>query len=360
MDGRKPALDHYRLLGDSGLRVSPLCLGAMNFGTKWAIGIEESVASGIVDVYAESGGNFIDTANNYNNGESEKILGRLLRGRRNRFVVSTKYSNLTEPQNPNACGNHKKNMVESVHSSLRRLQTDYIDIYWVHVWEFRTPVEEVMRGLDDLVRQGKILYAAVSNAPAWIVSQANTIARFHNETPFIALQAHYNLLERTCEQELIPMARKLNIAVLPWSPLAGGILSGKYSPEDLRNMEKRSSGTPRRIVAGKMGYLGERAAKIVDIVRSISEETCSSCSQVALRWLLKKPGVMAPVIGAGTVDQLKNSIACLELHLSQEQMDRLDEASQGPSTFPRSFYKSEAPRTLNGSCKIEGSEFGMK
>ena len=230
------SLDQYQLLGNSGLRVSPLALGAMTFGNDFGWGADEATSRQIFDYYVERGGNFIDTANNYMGGSSEQILGKFIAENRQRYVIATKYTTHMEPGNPNAGGNHRKNLFESVEASLRRLNTDYIDLLWVHAWEFRTPVEEVMRGLDDLVRQGKVLYVAASNTPAWKIAQANTLANLRGWTPFIAAQLLYNLVERTVEFEVVPMGSELGVAVQPMSPLAGGVLSGKYTRDDLESL----------------------------------------------------------------------------------------------------------------------------
>src|SRR5579859_4861254 len=226
---------NYRLLGNSGLRVSEMSLGTMTFGEDWGWGASKEEARKVYDAFREAGGNFIDTANVYTNGTSESFLGEFMQGHRQSVVLATKYSNSLPGADPNAAGNQRKNMVQAVEASLKRLQTDYIDLYWVHIWDQMTPVEEVMRGLDDLVRQGKVLYTGISDAPAWWIAQANTLAHLRDWSPFIELQIEYSLIERTVERELIPMAKALNIGVTAWSPLAGGILSGKYqsgsSPE---------------------------------------------------------------------------------------------------------------------------------
>ena len=218
----------YRLLGKSGLRVSELCLGTITFGEEMGWGAPKEESRKVYDAFLEAGGNFIDTANVYTNGTSETFLGEFIKGHRERLVLATKYS-LSPPRNdPNAAGNHRRNMMQAVEASLRRLQTDYIDLYWLHIWDQLTPVEEVMRAFDDLVRQGKILYAGVSDMPAWIVAKANTLADLRDWTPFVGLQIECSLIERTPERELLPMASSLGLGVTAWSPLAGGVLTGKY------------------------------------------------------------------------------------------------------------------------------------
>src|SRR5689334_3502547 len=217
----------YRLLGKSGLRVSEICLGTMTFGEDWGWGAGAEDARKIYDAFRKAGGNFIDTANVYTNGSSERFVGEFIKGHREAVVVATKYTNANPGTDPNAAGNQRKSMVQALEASLKRLGTDYIDLYWMHIWDQITPVEEVMRGFDDLVRQGKILYAGVSDAPAWWISQANTIAELRGWTPFVGLQIEYSLLERTVERELLPMAAALGLGVTAWSPLAGGLLTGK-------------------------------------------------------------------------------------------------------------------------------------
>src|SRR5205807_369388 len=218
----------YRLLGNSGLRVSEAALGTMTFGEEWGWGAGKDEAKKVYDAFREAGGNFIDTANLYTNGTSESYLGEFMQGHRESVVLATKYSNAAPGADPNAGGNQRKNMVQAVEASLKRLRTDYIDLYWVHIWDGITPVEEVMRGLDDVVRAGKVLYTGISDAPAWWIAQANTLAQLRGWSPFIGLQIEYSLIERTVERELIPMAKALNLGLTAWSPLSGGVLTGKY------------------------------------------------------------------------------------------------------------------------------------
>src|SRR5438552_11415760 len=217
---------NYRLLGKSGLRVSEFALGSMTFGDDWGWGSAREESQKVYNAFCEAGGNFIDTANIYTNGTSESFLGEFLKGHRESVVLATKYTNAAPGTDPNAAGNHRKNMVQAVEASLKRLQTDYIDLYWVHIWDQITPVEEVMRGLDDLVRAGKVLYVGISDAPAWWVAQANTLASLRGWSPFAGLQIEYSLIERTVENELILMAKALNLSVTAWSPLSHGVLTG--------------------------------------------------------------------------------------------------------------------------------------
>src|SRR3954467_12466780 len=277
------SLDTYRLLGRSGLRVSPLALGAMTFGTDWGWGADERDARRIFDAYVDRGGNFIDTANQYTNGTSERFVGEFAGDRRERLVIATKYTLTTRPGDPNAGGNHRKSMLRSVEESLKRLKTDYIDLLYLHVWDFTTPVEEIMRAMDDLVRAGKVLYVGISDTPAWQVARMQTIADLRGWSPLIALEIEYSLIERTVERDLIPMARELGLGVIPWSPLASGVLSGKYSRKDLEIGDGSAAaiGT-RKDIAASNGALTERGLAIAEIVKTVAKEIGKTPAQVAL------------------------------------------------------------------------------
>src|SRR5712671_1949323 len=332
----------YRLLGKSGLRVSEASLGTMTFGDEWGWGSPKTEAQKVYETYREGGGNFIDTANFYTNGTSEKFLGEFMQGHRQSVVLATKYSNAAPGNDPNAAGNHRKSMMQAVEASLERLQTDYIDLYWLHIWDGITPVEEVMRGLDDLVRQGKILYAGISAAPAWWVAQANTLAELRGWTQFIGLQLEYSLIERTVERELIPMAKALNLGVLAFSPLGGGFLTGKYHGEG-----KPDGG--RMTNEGVKAFYPEReqrAAMMISAVKSVSEQTGRSMAQVALAWLHHQTVPIIPIIGARKVSQLQDNLASLDLELSTEQLKSLDGASRIEPGFPQSIYDREMVRAI--------------
>ena len=331
----------YRLLGKSGLRVSEAALGTMTFGDEWGWGSPKAEAEKVYETYREAGGNFIDTANFYTGGTSEKFVGEFIRGHRQSVVLATKYSNAAAGNDPNAAGNHRKSMMQAVEASLKRLQTDYIDLYWVHIWDGITPVEEVMRGLDDLVRQGKILYAGISDAPAWWIAQANTLAELRGWTQFIGLQIEYSLMERTVERELIPMAKALNLGVLAWSPLARGILTGKYHDDG-----KADGG--RMTNEGMKDFLPEeeRAAPIISALKSVSEQTGRSMAQVALAWLRHQTVPVIPIIGARKVSQLQDNLASLDLELSGEQLKSLDGASRIEPGFPQGIYDRETVRAV--------------
>jgi len=331
----------YRLLGNSGLRVSEAALGTMTFGEEWGWGSPKPEAQKVYQTYREAGGNFIDTANFYTNGTSEKFVGEFMRGDRQSVVLATKYSNAVPGRDPNAAGNQRKSMMESVEASLKRLQTDYIDLYWVHIWDEITPVEEVMRGLDDLVRQGKILYAGISDAPAWWVAQANTLAELRGWTRFIGLQMQYNLIERTVERELVPMAKALNLGVLAWSPLANGTLTGKYQGDGKADGGRMTIESMKEYRAG-----GERAEQIISALKSVSEQTGRTMAQIALAWLRHRPVPVIPLIGARKVAQLQDNLASLDLELSAEQVKSLDEASRIELGFPGDLFERESVRAM--------------
>ncbi|MEU2308399.1 aldo/keto reductase [Streptomyces misionensis] len=347
-------LDTYRLLGRSGLRVSPLALGTATFGTDWGWGAAEDEARKLFDLYVERGGNFLDTADTYTDGSSERLLGAFSRGRRERLVLATKYTTLRRPGDPNSGGAHRKNLFDSVHASLRRLDTDYIDLLYLHVWDFTTPVEEILRGLDDLVRQGKVLYAAISNAPAWQVSRMQTIADLRGWSPLVALQIEYNLVERGGERDLIPMAREMGLGVIPYSPLAGGVLTGKYGRADLTSADASSGAGTRKSLNLALGTLTERSLAVADAVKEVAAELGRTPGQVALAWTLRNPGVTAPVIGARTPAQLEDNLGALEVDLTDSQLARLDEAGAVGLGYPHDMLAGAHIREVTtGGLKIE-------
>jgi len=330
----------YRLFGKSGLRVSEISLGTMTFGEDWGWGSSKEEARKIYDAYREAGGNFIDTANLYTNGTSETFLGEYMRDHRQSMVLATKYTNAPPGTDANAAGNHRKSMVQALEASLRRLKTDYIDLYWMHVWDQMTPVEEVMRAFDDLVSQGKVLYIGVSDAPAWWIAQANTFAELRGWTQFIGLQIEYSLIERTVERELIPMAKAFNLGLVAWSPLAGGLLSGKY----------HSGGEKDARYTTEMGQAfrrsGERPDRIVAAVQKVSQQVGRSAAQVALAWLRYRDIPVIPIIGARRVAQLQDNLASLELTLTPPQLSALNEASAIEMGFPHEFFANEMVKTF--------------
>lgn len=345
-------LDDYRLLGRSGLRVSPLCLGTMTFGVGpggWGSSDEE--AAHIVDSYIDRGGNFIDTANFYGQmGQSEVVLGKLLKGRRDPIVVSTKYSLTTRPGDPNAAGNHRKNMVRSVEDSLRRMGTDYIDLLYLHMWDFRTPVDEILRAFDDLVRSGKVLYIGLSDTPAWQAARMQAIAELRGWTQFCGLQISYSLTERTVEHELIPMAQEMGMGVCPWSPLGGGVLSGKYSKADLAAEIDTASRKGQNVMTGR---LSEKNLHMAEAVGDVAKDIGTSSAQVALAWLLSKPAVCSPVLGVRTMAQLDDNLGALNVELSAQHIARLDAASHVAPIFPEYVLKGPAEGMVFGGVKVE-------
>ena len=325
----------YKLLGNSGLRVSELALGVMSFGKQWGWGSDKQESKQVFDTYAKAGGNFIDTANRYTEGTSEKYVGEFIKSEREHFVVATKYTLHTRRGDPNFSGNHRKNMMQSLDGSLKRLKTDFIDLYWLHAWDYTTPEEEILRALDDMVRAGKILYIGISDTPAWIVSRMNAIAELRGWSQFVALQIKYSLLERTVERELLPMARKLDLAVTPWAVIGGGILSGKY------NKNKDEEGRAQLHKSLKEDHL-----KIAEEVIKIGDEAGCSPAQVAINWVRQQPGVIIPIIGAKTESQLKDNIDCMKFNLNDEQLNRLNEKSKIDLGFPHNFLSNENIRDI--------------
>ena len=337
----------YRLLGNSGLRVSEAALGTMTFGEEWGWGSPKDEARKVYDAFREAGGNFIDTANFYTNGTSESFLGEFMKDHRQSVVLATKYTMSAPGTDPNAAGNQRKNMMQSVEASLKRLQTDYIDLYWVHMWDQITPVEEVMRGLDDLVRAGKVLYVGISDAPAWWIAQANTLAHLRGWSPFIGLQIEYNLIERTVERELVPMAKALNLGLTAWSPLARGMLTGKYHGHGSSEQGRMNNDTMKGLMPEK-----QRTERIVAAIKTVSDDTGRSMAQIALAWLRYRPVPVIPIIGARKLSQLQDNLASLELTLSADQLRTLDEASRIELGFPYSIYALESARsTMYGGLR---------
>jgi aryl-alcohol dehydrogenase-like predicted oxidoreductase len=325
---------NYRLLGNSGLRVAEISLGTMTFGEDWGWGSSKDEARKIYDAYREAGGNFIDTANMYTNGTSETFLGDFMQGHREQIVLATKYTNTAPGTDPNAGGNQRKNMVQAVEASLKRLKTDYIDLYWLHIWDQITPVDEVMRAFDDLVRQGKILYAGVSDAPAWWIAQANTMADLRGWTRFVGLQIEYSLIERTVERELIPMAKAFKLSLVAWSPLAGGLLSGKYHSKKGAAEARYASEMTKQFMR-----TGERPDRIVAALEQVSKQVGHSVAQVGLAWLRYREIPVIPIIGARRIEQLKDNLASLDVQLTPEQVRALDQASAIDLGFPHDFYQ---------------------
>jgi aryl-alcohol dehydrogenase-like predicted oxidoreductase len=335
---------NYQLLGRSGLRVSDLCLGTMTFGEDWGWGAPKEEAKKIYDAFREAGGNFIDTANLYTQGTSERFVGEFIASHRAEVVLATKYTNTAPGKDANAGGNQRKNMVQALEASLKRLGTDYVDLYWLHAWDQITPAEEVMRAFDDLVRAGKILYAGISDAPAWVVAKSNTLAELRGWTRYVGLQIEYSLLERTVERELIPVAKDQEMTVLAWSPLRSGLLTGKYLAEI-----KGAGGSDARLNSEMMkdfATIDETGQRTVREVVAVAKEIGVTAAQVALVWLRHRPVPVIPIIGARKLAQLEDNLKSLEVTLSAGHLRRLDEVSAVPMGFPNDFLKAEMVRTF--------------
>jgi aryl-alcohol dehydrogenase-like predicted oxidoreductase len=322
----------YKLLGRSGLRVSELALGTMTFGETWGWGASEEESRRIFESFVDAGGNFVDTACNYTDGESESILGRLLESERERFFVATKYTLTSRKDDPNAGGNSRKNMIQTMDASLRRLGTDYVDLLWLHMWDGMTPVEEVVRAMDDLVSSGKVHYVGFSDTPAWVVSQAVALAELRGWVRPVAVQFPYSLADRDPERELLPMAQALDLTATAWGTLEGGALTGKYLED---------AGDARRYDG-----VGPKTNGIAREVLSIAEELGASPSQVAIAWVLAQPWPLVPIVGARTEVQLRDNLGALDVELSEDALVRLSELSGFRPGFPREFLESDDVREL--------------
>ena len=343
------SLTNYRTLGRSGLRVSPFCLGAMTFGEDWGWGASVAESEALLSRFLERGGNFIDTANGYTKGHSEAIIGEFFArsGRRDRAVIATKFSTNLYIGDPNGGGAGRKTIIESCEQSLRRLKTDYIDLYWMHFWDPYTPIDETMRALDDLVRAGKVRYIGVSDTPAWKAAQANLLAQFHGWSPFVGLQIEYSLIERTVEGELVPMARELGLGITPWSPLRGGVLSGKYTRA---NMADAKPDRGDRVKA----FLTERNLLIIDALIRIAGELGTSPASVALAWVQSRPGVTSTIIGARRLDQLDQNLAALDITLRDADIAELNKLSEPALNFPAPFFRM-IPTFAQGGTTVNGT-----
>ncbi len=330
----------YRHLGSSGVRVSEICLGTMSFGDQWGFGADVETSHQVMEAFADAGGNFLDTANKYHGGQTEQIVGEFIASDRDYWVLATKYTLSMRGNDPNAAGNSRKNMIRAVEASLGRLKTDYIDLLWVHAWDFCTGVEEVMRGLDDLVRQGKVGYVGISDAPAWVVSHANTLADLRGWTQFVGLQIQWSLCERTVERELVPMARAFDIGITPWGPLHAGVLTGKYTRGGGPGDSKRAAFNKQRLT--------ERNIQIARTVDAVADELEVTSARVAVAWLRHQGADVFPIAGARKPEQICDVIGSTELTLSKVQLDRLDEVSKISLGFPHDFINSGASGVVFG------------
>jgi len=352
-------LDHYVTLGHSGLRVSPMCLGTMTFGEDlgWGSSVEESQR--IIDRYLELGGNFLDTANFYTKSHSEKIIGDHVgrhRSRRDRLVLATKFSGNLYPGDPNGGGSGRKSIVSACENSLRRLQTDYIDLYWLHNWDLHTPMEETMAALESLVSAGKVRYIGVSDTPAWKIVEANMLARFRGWSAFIGLQIEYSLLQRTVEQELVPMALEFGLGITPWSPLKSGALSGKYT-------RTNAGSQPRGRSQFLDPFLNEATFALVDQLEIIAKAQGSTVARVALAWVGGRPGVASTIIGARRLEQLEDNLGALDVNLTPGQIAGLDALTAPTFGFPQNMQPI-FPGIHNGGTTVNGvyappSGFGL-
>lgn len=330
----------YRTFGGTGLRVSELFLGAMTFGEQGGVGAPIEECRRILDAYADAGGNVIDTASNYRGGASEEILGELLAGRRDRFVLGSKYTVTRDRDDPNAAGNHRKNLRLSLETSLRRLRTDYLDIYWVHMWDRLTPVEETMAALDDQIRAGHVLSLGISDTPAWVIARANTLAQWRGWARLAGLQVPYSLVQRDIERELLPMAEASGMTVAAWSPLAGGILSGKFTRPGGAEPGTRidpASVTPRQ-------------RHIAQTVQQVANDLSVTASQVALAWTMIRSPAVHPIIGARRLDQLLDNLGSLQVELPADALQRLEEAAGFDIGFPLAFI-NEASGWVFGAAQ---------
>jgi aryl-alcohol dehydrogenase-like predicted oxidoreductase len=320
----------YRTFGHSGLRVSDLFLGTMTFGEDWGWGAGLDECRAVFTAYAEAGGNVIDTANRYTEGASERIVGELLGADRDRFVLSTKYTVTLDGTDPNAGGSHRKSLTRSLEQSLTRLRTDRIDLFWVHIWDPHTPIEETMRALDDAVRAGKVLYVGISDTPAWVVSRANMLAELRGWTPFAGLQVPYSLVQREVERDLLPMAQTLGLSVAAWSPLAGGVLTGKFTRAAAAAGSTRVDPTT----------INERDLHIARELDAVADQLGVTSSQVAIAWTRARRPWVHPILGARRLDQLTDTLAAADLRLPEDALARLDKASEIALGFPHDFIAS--------------------
>ncbi|WP_017324006.1 aldo/keto reductase [Synechococcus sp. PCC 7336] len=345
---------HYYTLGQTGLKVSRLALGTMTFGDDWGWGADETNARQLFDTYLEAGGNFIDTADLYTNGNSERMLGRFIQATdsRDRVVITTKFSYSAQPDNPNAGGNGRKNILRAVEGSLQRLGTDYIDLYMLHTWDRVTPAEEVVRTLDDLVRSGKVRHVALSDVPAWYAAQAQTIARERHLEPISTIQLEYSLVERNIEFEYVPLVRALGSGITVWSPLASGLLSGKYKPS-----QDGAEGLGRLATVADSGNpafnkFTERNWEIVAELEKVANELGRSMAQVAVNWVTNRPGVASVLMGATKLHQLEDNLGALDFEIPTELQQRLDAASKPETRFPYTFFEPEIQSTIAGGATV--------
>jgi aryl-alcohol dehydrogenase-like predicted oxidoreductase len=344
-------LNEYTTLGRTGLRVSPLCLGAMGFGTGWGWGAEEKPSFQMLEQYLERGGNFIDTADGYQMGQSEEIVGKYVTEHklRDKAVIATKFTfNFGNLGNPNAGGNGRKNLYRALEGSLRRLKTDYVDLYYLHAWDLITPVEEVVATLADLVREGKIRYYGLSDTPAWYFTRAQTLAEKGGLERCATLQLEYSLAERNIEREHIPAAQELGIGLCPWSPLAGGLLSGKYKREGAKGVGEGRLTMPNPI----FNKFTEHNWRVLDTLLDVAKQIGKATAQVALNWVATQPGVTSVILGATTPAQLAENLTCLDFTIPAELRKRLDEVGRPEPVHPYNFYTPFMQARVSGNTTV--------
>jgi aryl-alcohol dehydrogenase-like predicted oxidoreductase len=347
-------LSDYLTLGRSGLRVSPLCLGTMTFGNEWGWGSEEDAARAVFDRYVEAGGNFIDTADLYTEGHSEELVGKFIveRGLRDRVVLATKFTFNAQPGNPNAGGNGRKNIYRALEASLRRLQTDYIDLYWLHAWDTVTPVEEVVSTLNDLVRMGKIRHYGFSDTPAWYVARAQTLAEKEGKERLVALQLEYSLVERNIEREHVPAAQELGLGITPWSPLAGGFLTGKYQRQGNTGQGEGRLEITKDIPNPGFQKFKERNWQILDVVLEVAKQINKSPAQVALNWAANQPGITSTIIGATKLLQIEDNLRSVEFEIQPELRMKLDEVSALEPGHPYEIFSPGMQGMVSGGTSV--------
>jgi aryl-alcohol dehydrogenase-like predicted oxidoreductase len=354
------SLNTYYTLGRTGLRVSPLALGAMTFGTEWGWGADEATARQLFNTYMDAGGNLIDTADLYTSGTSETWLGKFIADRklRDRTVITTKFTYNAEPGNPNAGGNGRKNILRAVEGSLKRLGTDYIDLYLLHTWDTLTPADEVMRTMDDLVRSGKVRHIGLSDTPAWYAARAQTLAEWRGYEPLSTLQLEYSLVERNIEREFVSLGRDLGMGIMVWSPLASGLLSGKYKPSQggangegrLETMKGNSNPAFQKF--------SDRNWNIVATLEQVAQELNRSMAQVAINWTAHRPGVASVIIGATQLSQLTDNLAALDFDIPTELTQRLEAVSRPETQFPYSFFDPEIQGMIHGGVTVGSKPTG--
>jgi aryl-alcohol dehydrogenase-like predicted oxidoreductase len=343
-------LKNYTTLGRTGLRVSPLCLGAMTFGSEWGWGADEIVSRSIFDRYVDAGGNFVDTADGYQKGQSEQLCGKFINDRklRDQIVLATKFTFNGSPGNPNSGGNGRKNIYRALDASLKRLSTDFVDLYWLHAWDTVTPVEEVVATLTDLVRAGKIRHYGFSDTPAWYVARAQTLAEQQGKEGVTALQLEYSLIERNIEREHIPAAQELGIGICPWSPLGGGFLTGKYQRQG-----DTGTGEGRLTKGSPFNKFTDHNWRVLEVLLDVSKQLGKSPAQVAIQWVVTQPGITSTILGASSLAQLNDNLASLDFTIPTDLRKQLDEATALEPVHPYVFFGGMIQSMIHGGVEVK-------